>query len=104
MLSDIAQPLLARFPAAAVSQRLDSYHLGAFRDIAILADRRQGAADRFLGGFMGDENDRRRRAWPAPCSNADLCAGRALLHDALKRHPALAHAPAHAAPPARALE
>src|SRR5262252_2631120 len=104
MLSDIAHPLLALFPAAAVSQRLDSYHLGALRYIAILADRRQRAADRFLGGFVGDENKRRRRARPAPCGNADLCAGRTLLDDALKRHPALAHAAGDAGHGARAVE
>src|SRR6516225_1527714 len=97
MLSDIAHPLLARFPkAVAVSQRLDSYHLGALRYIAIFTDRRQSTADRRLGGFVGDENDGCGRAWPAPCGNADLCPGRALLHDALKRHPALAHAPGDA--------
>src|SRR5262245_1054456 len=104
MVSDIAHPLLALFPAAAVSQRLDSYHLGALRYIAILADRRQRAADRFLGGFVGDENNRRRRARTPPCGNADLCAGRTLLDDALKRHPALAHAAGDAGHGARAVE
>src|SRR6185436_19241351 len=75
-----------------VLQRLDTYHLWFLGHLSILVDGVQRAADGGLGGLVRDEDDRGRRAECGARADARPRPARAPLHDALQRHPALAHA------------
>src|SRR5262249_33545710 len=71
--------------------RLDSYHLRLLGDLSILLDGVERIADGRLGGLVGDQDDRRRCAKRWPRVDAGPRAAWTPLHDALKRHPAIAH-------------
>src|SRR5262245_59469873 len=75
------------------SQRFYAYHLRRLGHVAVAVDRLKCAPDGLLGGLVGNQDDRRRRAGLGPRVDTNLGAARAALHDALQRHLPLAHAP-----------
>src|SRR5262245_5362676 len=73
-------------------QRLDPDHLRWFGHVAVRVDGAERGANGLFGGFMRDQNHRRRRPGFGLGIDPGQGPARPPLHDAFQRDAALAHA------------